>query len=111
LPITGPEELTLVEAVRRIGKVAGKNPLVFPAPVLLHKIMALVFERTMAVPLTASAQVQMLAEGLVEPTLAPDALPAELEPQTRFTEEQIRNGLPEPSKFSFNDCLRKQKSH
>lgn len=110
VPITGPEELTLVEAVKRIGKVAGRNPLVFPAPVLLHKVMAFVFERTMAVPLTASAQVQMLAEGLVEPVLAPDELPAELLPQTRFTEEQIRRGLPAPSKFSFKDCIKRTQS-
>lgn len=110
VPIMGPEEISLVEGVKRIAKVAGRKPIIFPAPVWVHRMMAFVFERTMAVPLTASAQVQMLVEGIVEPVLAPNELPVELQPTTPFTKAQIQKGLPEAKGFGIRDCLRRSKA-
>ncbi|HLK16214.1 MAG TPA: NAD-dependent epimerase/dehydratase family protein [Fimbriimonadaceae bacterium] len=107
VPVTGPEEMSLREVARRIGEVCGKPRIILPAPVWLHYAMAWVFERTMAIPLAAKAQVRILSESLAEPAFAPDTLPAELEPETRFTEAQIRLGLPEPAKFGLKDCLRR----
>ncbi len=105
IPVTGPEELSLTEAVRRIANVIGVRRLMFPAPIAVHRAMAWGFERTMAVPLAAKAQVRILSESLAEPILAPDALPSDLMPQTPFTPEQIRKGLPKPGRFGLKDCL------
>ncbi|MCH7904616.1 MAG: NAD(P)H-binding protein [Armatimonadetes bacterium] len=105
VPITGPEQMDLREAVARISRVAGKKRLTFSVPVWVHSAMSWFFERTMAVPLAAKAQVRILSESLVEPLLAQDRLPSDLEPQTPFTDEQIRKGLPEPGGFTVRDCL------
>ena len=105
VPITGPEEMTLGEAVSRIARVANKRRLTFPVPVWVHYAMAWFFERTMTTPLAAKAQVRILSESLVEPTLAPDSIPAELMPKTPFSDEQIRTGLPVPERFGMKDCL------
>ncbi len=107
VPITGPEEMDLRELSRRIARVAKRRPLVLPVPVWVHYAMGWVFERTMTVPLAAKAQVRILSESLVEPILAPDALPTDLTPQTPFSDEQIRKGLPEPARFGLQDCLRR----
>jgi NADH dehydrogenase len=109
VPITGPEEMVLGEAVGRIARLAGKRRLTFPVPVWLHYAMAWFFERTMTVPLAAKAQVRILSESLAEPTLAPDKLPSHLLPQTMFSDEQIRNGLPVPKRFGMKDCLHRAK--
>lgn len=105
VPITGPEEIDLREAATRIARAAGKRPLILPAPVWVHYAMAWVFERTMAVPLAAAAQVRILSESLAEPLLAPDALPSDLQPKTPFTDDQIRDRLPAPARFGLRDCL------
>jgi uncharacterized protein YbjT (DUF2867 family) len=105
VPITGPEEMTLQEAVRRVARVIGKRRVMFPAPVWVHRVMAEFFERTMRVPLAAKAQIQILSESLCEPMLAFHNLPADLLPRTAFTDEQIRQGLPEPGGFGLKDCL------
>jgi nucleoside-diphosphate-sugar epimerase len=110
VPVTGPEEINLREVVGRIMRIAKRRPLVLPAPIWLHYAMAWFFERTMTVPLAAKAQVRILSESLVEPVLAPDALPADLIPRTAFTDEQIRKGLPQPHRFGFKDCLRRHRS-
>lgn len=60
--ITGAEELLLSEAVRRVARVIERHVLVLPAPFLLHRILARVFELTMRVPLVARAQVRILEE-------------------------------------------------
>jgi hypothetical protein len=44
--------------------------------------------------LITKSQVQMLADGISQPTLESIPLPDELKPKIRFTEEQIRKGLP-----------------
>ncbi|MHB8637919.1 MAG: NAD-dependent epimerase/dehydratase family protein [Fimbriimonadaceae bacterium] len=107
VPITGPEEMNLRELATRIGRVCGRMRPIAPAPVWVHYAMAWVFERTMAVPLAARAQVRILSESLVEPQLAPDTLPEDLQPSTAFTDEQIRAGLPAPGGFGRSDCRRR----
>jgi hypothetical protein len=65
--------------------------------------MARVFELSMKVPLISRAQVQILAEGVVEPASPVTPLPYDLVPTRRFTPEQIRNGLPQPASFCVGD--------
>jgi hypothetical protein len=77
-------------------------------PVWVHSLMALALERVMRIPLVSKAQVMILSEGVVEPSAGCDPLPLELAPATRFTEEQIRRGLPPPGPFGIADlrcCL------
>jgi hypothetical protein len=45
-------------------------------------------------PLISASQVQMLADGISVPLADSQPLPEELAPKIRFTEEQIRKGLP-----------------
>lgn len=106
VPITGPEEMDLREVMSRIAMACAKHPIVFPAPVWIHYVLAWFFERTMAVPLEAKAQVRILSESMVEPVLASDRLPADLEPTTPFSLDQIRAGLPEAGSFGLKDCIR-----
>ena len=101
--VTGAEELYLRDAVRRIAGVLGKRVWVLPAPVWAHYALAQVLEWTMTVPLVAKAQVRILSEGVVEPAPPCESLPADLMPRRRFTEEQIRVGLPEPGRFGRRD--------
>jgi len=110
VPITGPEQMDLREAVARIARATGKRRITFPVPVWVHSAMAWFFERTMAIPLSAKAQVRILSESLTEPLLAPDRLPPDFEPQTPFTDDQIRIGLPTPKKFGLKDCLRRPRT-
>ncbi len=108
IAITGPEELLLSEAVRRVAQVTGNHILMIPAPVWFHFGLALFWELTMKVPLAARAQVRILSEGVVEPSLPCDPLPVDLLPARRFTDEQIRSGLPAPGRFTLRDlrCCR-----
>jgi len=93
--VLGPEEFPFSQAARRIAKAMGKPSLiVLPFPVFFHRILAFVSERFMPKPLITKSQVQMLADGISQPTLESVPLPEELKPKTRFTEEQIRKGLP-----------------
>lgn len=103
LAITGAEELYLSEAVRRVARVTGNNPWMLSAPICLHQLLAHLWELTMKVPLAARAQVRILSEGVVEPALPCDALPADLLPKLKFTDEQIRSGLPAPGPFTVHD--------
>jgi uncharacterized protein YbjT (DUF2867 family) len=108
--VLGPDELTLRQAVRRVASVVGRHPLMFPMPVWFHRVLGWCLERMMKVPMVSSAQVRMLHEGLAEPALACDPMPAELAPRIRFTPEQIRKGLPKPGPFSWRDlrCCARQ---
>jgi hypothetical protein len=47
--------------------------------------------------------VRILAEGIVEPAMAPQQLPADLVPTTPFSEKSIRAGLPADQRFSCAD--------
>jgi NADH dehydrogenase len=101
--ITGAEELQLSEAVRRVARIAGRTIWMFRMPVWFHYALARFWELTMKVPLVARAQVRILSEGVVEPALACDPLPADLLPKRSFTDEQIREGLPKPGPFTLKD--------
>jgi NADH dehydrogenase len=101
--VLGPEELTLREAVRRVARVVGKRPLMFPLPLWFHYILGWFVERIMAVPLVSVAQVRMLSEGLAEPCPRCDMLPPELAPKIPFSEGQIRKGLPPAGSFGLRD--------
>ena len=93
--VLGPEEFPFSQAALRIAKAMGKPSLiVLPLPVFFHRILAFFSERFMPKPLITKSQVQMLADGISNPTLESVPLPDELKPKTRFTEEQIRKGLP-----------------
>ena len=93
--VLGPEEIYLSEAVRRVAEVVGKQPLMFPLPVVCHQLLARVWELTMTTPLASVAQVRILSEGIAEPGSPIVPLPYDLVPTRRFTAEQIRNGLPQ----------------
>jgi uncharacterized protein YbjT (DUF2867 family) len=101
--VLGPETLLLSEAVRRVATTLNRRVWILPAPVVFHRILAAICERTMAIPLVARAQVQMLAEGFLEAAPTADALPDDLKPQLRFTSSQIRQGLPDPGPFTCAD--------
>ncbi|HWC99018.1 MAG TPA: hypothetical protein VG456_19795 [Candidatus Sulfopaludibacter sp.] len=101
--VLGPETLLLSDAVRRVAAVLNRRVWILPAPVVFHRILAFLFERTMAIPLVARAQVQMLAEGFLEAAPDADPLPKDLAPQLPFTAEQIRPGLPNPGAFTRAD--------
>jgi uncharacterized protein YbjT (DUF2867 family) len=103
--VTGPEELTLSEAVRRVAKVIGKNPLWLRAPLWFHYTLGWGLERVMKVPLVSIAQVRILSEGITEPLPFADPIPSDLLPGRRFSEENIRAGLPEPGAFHWRDLL------
>jgi len=101
--VLGPEELTWREAVRRVARVVGRHPLMFPLPVWFHYMLAWSLERLMKVPMVSVAQVRMLSEGLAEPLPSSDVLPSPLAPQILFTEERIRQGLPPAGAFGLRD--------
>jgi len=110
--VVGPEQLTLREAVRRVARVVGRRPLMFPLPVWFHYALGWCIERIMTVPLVSVSQVRMLKEGLAEPALPCDEMPQELAPRIPFTEAQIRQGLPAPGPFGFHDLRRcRSRSH
>jgi uncharacterized protein YbjT (DUF2867 family) len=99
----GAEELTLGEAVRRVARVVGRKPLIVPAPIWLHRILAVVAEWTMKVPLVARAQIRILSESVVEPLPFASPVPDDLRPRRRFTDEMIRAGLPAAGPFTRRD--------
>jgi NADH dehydrogenase len=102
--VVGPEEMALGTAVRRVARVLDMHPLFIRLPVWMHYGLAWCFERLMTIPLVSLAQVRILSEGIVDPLPFADGLPADLTPQTRFTAEQIRRGLPAPAAFTLRDC-------
>jgi uncharacterized protein YbjT (DUF2867 family) len=101
--ITGPEEIALRHAVRRVAEVINRNPLYLPTPIAIQKLIAWFAEQAMKIPLLSLAQLRILSEGIVEALPPCDALPADLLPSTRFTAEQIQKGLPEPGPFGLRD--------
>ena len=105
LCVTGPEEVTLREAVNRVARVVGRRPLMLRLPLFFQRTLAWVLERTMTVPLVSAAQIRILSEGVTEPLPFCPPPPVYLCLQTRFTAEQIRRGLPPPNAFGLQDCL------
>jgi uncharacterized protein YbjT (DUF2867 family) len=103
VPVLGPDELTLTQAVDRVATEVGRRPRALPAPITLHRALAWVLERVMTVPLVSTAQVRILAEGVVQPVRAPERLPEDLTPTTPFSPSSIRNGLPAKRRFSLAD--------
>jgi NADH dehydrogenase len=104
----GPERLALGDAVRRVASVVGARPLYVRLPVWVHSMMALALEQVMRIPLVSKAQVRILSEGVVDPAGPCEALPPGLASARRFSEEQIRRGLPPPGPFGLGDlrcCL------
>jgi NADH dehydrogenase len=106
--VLGPEEMPLGEAVRRVARATGRRPLFVRLPIAAHLVIARLAEWTMRVPLIATAQVHILAEGVVEPLPFAAAPPDDLAPATPFTLETIQRGLPEPGGFGLADlrCAR-----
>lgn len=96
LAVIGPEELTLTQCVYRVGKVMNKPTIVVPLLAAAHYMLSSSMEKSMKEPLIAFAQVRMLAEGMSKPLPNAELVPSDLEPQTKFTDEQIRAGLSEP---------------
>jgi uncharacterized protein YbjT (DUF2867 family) len=104
IAVTGPEELTLSAAVRRVAEAADKRPLLyFKAPLWFHRILARICEATMKVPLLSIGQVRILSEGIVEPCGDYELPPKHLRPNTPFMEAHIRARLPKPKGFGFRD--------
>jgi uncharacterized protein YbjT (DUF2867 family) len=101
--VTGAEELCLSDAARRVARVLGRPIILLSAPIWFQYVLAQMFEWTMKIPLVAKAQVRILSEGVLESAIPCDLLPADLIPRRRFTEDQIRNGLPEPGAFGLGD--------
>ncbi|TMC79842.1 MAG: NAD-dependent epimerase/dehydratase family protein [Chloroflexi bacterium] len=101
--VLGPEELAAGDAIRRIAAAVGREVPVVPAPVWAHRILAWIFERTMAVPLVAAAQVRILSESVVVPLPFADPPPSDLAPATMFSVERIRAELPPAGPFGLRD--------
>lgn len=104
IALTGPEEMSLGEAVHRVAAVVGRRPTFVRQPVGVHRMLASLFEATMVVPLVSRAQVEILAEGIVEPLPFGEPPPSDLAPATPFSPDVIRAGLPEPGGFGRADC-------
>ncbi len=93
--VTGPEEFPFSQAARRIAQAMGKPSLiVLPFPVFFHRILAWFSERFMPKPLITAAQVQMLADGVSQPSPESISMPEEMKPKIGFSQEQIKKGLP-----------------
>jgi len=94
--VVGPEAMPLSEAVDRVSRVINRRPLLMMRlPVFAHKLLAIVWEKTMTIPLASQAQVMMLSEGLAEPAPATPPVPEDLAPRLTLTPELIGRSLPE----------------
>lgn len=102
--VTGPDEMPLTEAVRRVARAVGKRPLMVPLPLWFHYAFGWFCEQTMRIPLISVAQVRILSEGVVEPLPPCDDVPDDLKPRLPFSAQQIGAGLPEPKPFGPADC-------
>jgi NADH dehydrogenase len=103
IAVLGPDAMPLGEAVRRVGRVIGRQPRYVRLPVAAHLAIARICEATMRVPLIAVAQVHILAEGVVEPAPYAPPPPDDLVARTPFDDDVIRAGLPEPGPFGCRD--------
>lgn len=101
--VTGPESMTLHEAVSRVARVTGKRPRFIRMPVWFHLILAWVLERMMTIPVVSLAQVHILSEGIVDRVAGCTELPSALAPRTPFSADQIQRGLPPLRRFGLSD--------
>ena len=101
--VMGAEELPLGEAVRRIADVVDRHPLFIAVPVWSIRLLAQLTEWLMVVPLVAKSQARMLAEGVSEPAPWAPELPVDIRPSHRFTDESIRDALPNAGRFGWSD--------
>lgn len=101
--VAGPEQILLGEAVQRVARLLGKDPLIFPLPVFFHYALGWLLERVMTIPLISAAQVRIIAEGVVEAIPPCDVLPRDLLPTRYFSEEQVIKGLPPRASFGLKD--------
>jgi len=100
--VMGAEELELGVAVRRIARLAGGRALFVPLPLWAIRVVAVITEALMVVPLVAKSQAKMLGEGVSEPLpFAPEA-PVGIRPAHGFDEQLIRAALPTGG-FTLND--------
>jgi len=102
-PVTGPTELVFDDAVRLVGKVIGKRPVLLRLPIAMVYGAAWFAERLMTVPLIAAAQVRILEEEVIDPALASDPLPDDLLPSTAFDAQSVRAGVPACTPFGPGD--------
>ncbi|MDB4459080.1 NAD(P)H-binding protein [bacterium] len=109
IAVVGPEELSLRQSVRRVAGVVGKAPIMLPMPVWFHRILALVMERIMIVPMVSNAQIRMLTESLATPMNSVRFPPPELAPRIGFSVNQIQKGLPPETPFGLHDLYWGQK--
>lgn len=93
VPVVGPTELPLSEAVRLVARAMGRPLVVVPLPVWSHYVLGWVGERLMRNPIVTVAQTRMLAEGISDPLPGCDALPEDLQPRTPFDGETILMSL------------------
>lgn len=103
IAVLGPDELMLGDAVRRVAHTIGRRPVYVRLPIVAHLALAKVCESFMRVPLISVAQVHILAEGVVEALPPAGEAPTDLLPQTPFSADIIRAGLPEPGAFGRRD--------
>ena len=83
---SGPEAMPLGEAVRRVARATGRRPLFVRLPVAAHLVDRMASaELTMRVPLISTAQVHILAEGVVEPLPFAPIRPGDLVPRRPST--------------------------
>ena len=101
--VIGPETLALRDAVLRVARVVGRKPLTMRLPIWIHKLVAIAAEAFMREPVVSRAQVRILSEGVVEVAGSAESLPIDLRPTVPFSEEFVREGLPEPSRYGFRD--------
>jgi NADH dehydrogenase len=101
--VVGPNEMGFDDAARLVAGAIGKRRAFVRVPLPFHHALAAVAERLMMVPLISSAQVRILAEGVVEAVAAPDRLPADLMPEIPFDVASIRLALPAPGRFGLAD--------
>jgi uncharacterized protein YbjT (DUF2867 family) len=99
----GPTEIGFDDAARLVARTVGKRRIFVRLPLVFHRLLALIAERTMKVPLISTAQVRMLAEGIVDAVTPVDDTPTDLAPSTPFDADSIRRGLPPPHSFRFAD--------
>lgn len=94
IAVMGAEELELGTAVRRIAGVARRRPLFVPLPLWCIRVLAVLTEWLMVVPLVARSQAMMLGEGVSEALPAAPEAPLGIRPAHGFDEDRIRAALP-----------------